>query len=201
MTKLISRVGTEIGMNTTTTISELSAYVDTGELRPQDEVNDRLFVGYRDRAKLIDDRGPPFFSGREHEINVFRRMLEDASGGILADSTYVVEGPSGAGKTALMAQCIGEVVACPRTNAGKDWLPVVVHSSISNSAQAVGRAVDRAIASHVSKQINKRQRNVLLADIKALVDTVDPGDQIAARRTFDLIRKSGESLFESVIKG
>ena len=198
MTRPIARIDDEIGMNTTTTISELSDYVDTGELRPQDDVNERTFVGYRDRAKLVDDRGPPFFSGREHEINVFRRMLEDVSGGIPADSTVVVEGPPGAGKTALMAQCIGEVVACPRTNAGKDWLPVVVHSSISNSAQAVGRAVDRAIASHLSKQINKRQRDALIADIKALVDTVASRDQKAAGRTFDLITKSGESLSKAL---
>ena len=123
MTRPIARIDDEIGMNTTTTISELSDYVDTGELRPQDDVDERTFVGYRDRAKLVDDRGPPFFSGREHEINVFRRMLEDVSGGIPADSTVVVEGPPGAGKTALMAQCIGEVVACPRTNAEERLAP------------------------------------------------------------------------------
>ena len=187
-------------MTATTTISELSAYIDTGELRPQDEVDERLFVGYRDRAKLFDDRGPPFFSGREREINVFRRMLEDASGGILADSTFVVEGPPGAGKTALMAQCIGEVAACPRTHAGKDWLPVVVHSSVANSAQAVGRAVDRAIASHLSKQTNQQRRNALLADIKALLDTLDSEERPAARRTFDLVGQSGEALSRALAK-
>ena len=187
-------------MTTTTTISELSVYVDTGELRPQDDVDDRSFVGYRDRAKLIDDRGPPFFSGREHEINVFRRMLEDASGGILADSTLVVEGPPGAGKTALMAQCIGEVAACPRTHAGKDWLPVVVHSSVANSAEAVGRAVDRAIASHLSKRTNKLRRDALLTEIKELLDIVDSGEQPAARRAYDLIGTSGEALSKALSK-
>lgn len=195
----MSRVGGEFVM-TTTMISELPVYVDTGELRPQDEVDERYFVGYRDRAKLIGDRGSPFFSGREHEINVFRRMLEDASGGILADSTFVVEGPPGAGKTALMAQCIGEVAGCPRTHAGKDWLPVVVHSSVANSAEAVGRAVDRAIASHLSKQTNKLRRDALLTEIKKLLDTVDSGEQPAARRAFDLISTSGEALSNALSK-
>lgn len=181
-------------MNTQTTIIELPVYVDTGGLRPQDDVDHRSFVAYRDRAKIIDDRGPPFFSGRAHEINVFRKVLEAVGAGILADSTFVAEGPPGAGKTALMAQCIGEVSACPRTGAGRQWLPVVIHSSTSNSAQAVGRAVDRAVASHLAKQINQERRDALLADIRSLVEGVDSKDRQLAKRAFDLVSKAGETL-------
>ena len=99
-----------------------------------------------------------------------------------------------------MAQCIGEVAACPPTHAGQDWLPVVVHSSVANSAEAVGRAVDRAIAGHLSKQTNKPWRDALLAEIKALLDTVDSGEQPAARRAFDLISTSGEALSKALSK-
>ncbi len=181
-------------MNTQTTITELPVYVDTGGLRPQDDVDHRLFIAYRDRAKLIDDRGPPFFSGRAHEINVFREVLEAVSAGILADSTFVAEGPPGAGKTALMAQCIGEVTACPPTGTGKEWLPVIIPSNIANSAQAVGRAVDRAVASHLAKQINRERREALLADIRALIEAVDCKDKQLAKRAFDLVSKAGETL-------
>ena len=81
-------------------------------------------------------------------LQVFREMLGDIERGFLADATYVIEGPPGAGKAALMVQFVSELTTRPPTNEGRAWLPVVVHSSITSSAPALGREIDRAIACH-----------------------------------------------------
>ena len=51
------------------------AYSDDGALRPQDQIALSVFLSTQDRAKLLAQQGVPFFSGRESEINVFRRAL------------------------------------------------------------------------------------------------------------------------------
>ena len=165
-------------------------YTDTGDLRPQDDVDLDTFVSLRDRAKLLDGKGPPFFSGRENEIQVFFDMLDDVQRGILADSTYVIVGPPGAGKTALMAQCMSEVAARPPTADGRSWLPVVVHSSVANSAQALGREIDRAIAKHMASPAGKARRNRLLAEIEDMGEGLDPAEASAAKDAIGLVKRA-----------
>ena len=165
-------------------------YKDTGDLRRQDNVDIDTFVSLRDRAKLLGGEGPPFFSGREAEISVFFEMLDDVERGIHADSTYIIEGPPGAGKTALMAQCISEVAARPPTGKGQSWLPVVVHSGITNSAQALGREIDRAIASHMASPAGKAKRDRLLVEIEGMSRGVEPTAESAAKDAIGLVKEA-----------
>lgn len=126
-------------------------------------------------------------------------MLNDVGLGVLADSTYVVEGPPGAGKTALMAQCVSEVAVRPATSEGRIWLPVIVHSSVTNSARALGRDIDRAIASRVASPAGKPQRDGLLSEIGEMIPDLEPVEQRAARDAFTFLKESAANLERTVI--
>ena len=166
-------------------------YEDNGELRPQDDVDIETFISMRDRAKLpLDGKGPPFFSGREAEIRVFREMLGDVERGFLTDSTYVIEGPPGAGKTALMAQCVSELTARRPTKEGRIWLPVVVHSSITSSASALGRQIDRGIACYMASPAGKAQRDRLLAEIEEMARGADVAEEPVVKEAVGIVKKS-----------
>ena len=91
-------------------------YRDDGKLRDQDKVDLDRYLSMRDRAPATG-RGVPFFSGREREVGVFRGMVNDLSRGLAANASIVVEGPPGAGKSALMWPIHGGI-AVPASNRG-----------------------------------------------------------------------------------
>ena len=170
------------------------AYIDDGALRPQDQIALSLFLSTQDRAKLLSQQGVPFFSGRESEVNVFRRALIGLEQGLLADATIAVEGPPGAGKTALMAQCIGEVAMRPPTPEGREWLPVIVEPDDTNSPEAFGRTIDRAIARRLASTDHQDQAKQILAEIAGLVELA-PKDQAGeAREVADFIRHTAKRM-------
>ena len=169
-------------------------YIDDGGLRPQDEIGLQSFLATRDRAKLFPRRGVPFFSGREPEINAFRRTMGDLEHGFAADATYVVEGPPGAGKTALMAQCIGEAAQRPPTPGGREWLPVVVHAAITPSAEALGRTIDRAIAERLAAPEMRTRRDLLIAEVRERAERAPSAQRAAARQAADLLGEATEQI-------
>ncbi len=87
-------------------------YRDGGGLRDQDLVSTKVFVSDRDRAQ-ITGRGVPFFSAREAEIHAFRKVANALLLGRQGNATVVVEGPPGAGKSALMSQFMEEMRSFP----------------------------------------------------------------------------------------
>lgn len=170
-------------------------YVDDGRLRPQDEVELAHFIAAGDRAKLSPHQGVPFFSGREDELNVFHRMLAQLDLGMLADATYVVEGPPGAGKTALMAQRIGEIAERAPTPEGRQWLPVIIDAGNANAPMALGRAIDRAIAERLADQSGERQVEKALAQIDKLASEAQGDEEAgAALEAARLVRGMAEEL-------
>jgi len=88
-------------------------YRDDGRLREQDRVFVADFLADEDRAR-ITGRGVPFFSGRESELGVFRRVVNALSRDRRGNTTIVVEGPPGVGKSALMCQFMEESGRCRR---------------------------------------------------------------------------------------
>lgn len=169
------------------------AYSDDGALRPQDQIALSLFLSTQDRAKLLALQGVPFFSGRESEINVFRRALIGLEQGLLADATIAVEGPPGAGKTALMAQCIGEVAMRPPTPEGREWLPVIVEPDDTNSPEALGRTIDRAIAKRLAST-DQEQTKQVLADIARLVELAPKDQAQEVREAAEVIRRAAKRM-------
>lgn len=128
-------------------------YVDDGALREQDGVPLPVFLADKDRAQLTG-RGQPFFSGREREINTFRSMANALFLGRPGNATLVIEGPPGAGKSALMAQFQEEMRSLPPTGSGeRRWLPVLLNGARAECPQAIGQAVDEAIAKRLAQDL------------------------------------------------
>ncbi len=130
-----------------------ASYVDDGALREQDSVPLAIFLADKDRAQLTG-RGQPFFSGREGEINAFRSMANALLLGRSGNATLVIEGPPGAGKSALMAQFQEEMRSLPPTGSGeRRWLPVLLNGARAECPQAIGQAVDEAIAKRLAHDL------------------------------------------------
>ena len=128
-------------------------YVDDGVLREQDRVALEDFLSDVDRAEL-GGRGVPFFSGRESEIMAFRSIVNRLSRGRQGNATIVVEGPPGAGKSALLAQFQEEISGLPPTESGqREWLPVFLPANFAEAPKEMARAIDRAISIRLADQI------------------------------------------------
>ena len=129
------------------------SYRDDGRLREQDRVCVADFLADEDRAQ-ITGRGVPFFSGRESELGVFRRVVNALSRNRRGNTTIVVEGPPGVGKSALMCQFMEEMRALPPTGAGgRRWLPVLVSASDAESPPYLADAIDAAIVGQLAADL------------------------------------------------
>ena len=125
-------------------------YVDDGALREQDRTPLAVFLADKDRAQLTG-RGQPFFSGREKEVNSFRSMAKALCLGRRGNATIVVEGPPGAGKSALLSQFQEEMRSFPATGSeGRRWLPVVLDGALAMSPPELMAAVDEGIAKRLA---------------------------------------------------
>ncbi|MCY4342389.1 MAG: ATP-binding protein [Gammaproteobacteria bacterium] len=128
-------------------------YVDVGALREQDRVDLEDFLSAMDRAEL-NGRGVPFFSGRETEVTAFRGIVNRLSRGRQSNATIVVEGPPGAGKSALLAQFQEEIHGLPPTESGqREWLPVFLPANFAEAPKEIARAIDRAISLRLADRI------------------------------------------------
>jgi len=128
-------------------------YRDDGRLRGQDQVCVADFLADGDRAQ-ITGRGVPFFSGRESELGVFRRVVNALSRDRRGNATIVVEGPPGVGKSALMCQFMEEMRSLPPTGArGRRWLPVPVSAGEAESPPYLADAIDAAIVGQLSADL------------------------------------------------
>jgi len=128
-------------------------YVDEGALREQDRVPLEDFLAFGDRAQLTG-RGQPFFSGREREISAFREVANALLLGHRGNATLIIEGPPGAGKSALLAQFQEEMRALPPTGSGaRRWLPVALDGALAMSPPEIMAAVDEAIAHRLSQDL------------------------------------------------
>ena len=129
-------------------------YVDDGRLRPQDEAPLPVFLADRDRDQILDGGGRPFFSGREREVSAFREVANALGMNRQGNATLVVEGPPGAGKSALMMQFVEEMRGLPPT--GDDerrWLPVLLDGAVALSPDEVMAAIDEAIAKRLAADL------------------------------------------------
>lgn len=167
-----------------------------GILRRQDQVALDAFIQAEDRTELLA-AGPPFFSGREPELGVFRDMLDGLEGGRLANATYLVQGPPGAGKTALMSQCMAEASTRPPTKEGRVWLPVVVPSKPADDPTVLGRLIDLAIAGQIASPAGRERREGLLAEIEAMAGSLGPAEGAAALEAVGSIKETLGALEES----
>ena len=166
-------------------------YVDLGELRGQDDVPLARYLGKGDRAKPGGRRGMPFFSGREREVALFRNVVNNIAQGDIGDATIAVEGPPGAGKTALLCQFIEETRRLPAIgDPPRPWLPVFMDAGSAMQPESLMRAVDEAIARQLATELLESARRSESASIANRLQTFlnAPGTENArtvAKRILD----------------
>ncbi len=84
-----------------------------------------------------------FFYGRDAEYDVFRSAVESLGEGIVGGGTMIFHGAPGAGKTALMLECM-EAVRCHSTP-DDPWVAVSIQAeSLKFPTQVVGMIVNAA---------------------------------------------------------
>ena len=161
-------------------------YVDDGALREQDRVPLEDFLAFGDRAQFTG-RGQPFFSGREREINAFREIANALLLGHRGNATLIVEGPPGAGKSALLAQFQEEMRTLPPAGSGaRRWLPVTLDGALAMSPSEIMAAVDEAIAHRLAQDlIDARDEEETASSAQrfaALLGQAALGDALSAAR-------------------
>ena len=111
------------------------------------------FLAVRERAQFTG-RGQPFFSGREREINAFREVANALLLGHRGNAMLIIEGPPGAGKSALLAQFQEEMRSLPPTASGaRRWLPVTLDGALAMSPPEIMAAVDEAMAHRLAQDL------------------------------------------------
>lgn len=178
-------------------------YVDDGSQREQDHVSLDVFLAARDRAKHYDEwgLGPPFFSGRVDEINAFRALLARSAAGERSDATFVIEGPPGAGKTALVSQLVAEVEGFGvRPRGGSSWLPVLLSASDTASPRRIERRVNAAIGGYLAAPHRSVERQRAVAAVEREVDLqqVFAEERGVLREALELVKEGGRDLASAV---
>lgn len=154
------------------------SYVDDGELREQDQVPLDEYLSQSDRATPNEGRGMPFFSGREAEISAFRRMVNGIAHGRKSNATMAVEGPPGAGKSALLCQFVEEMRSLPAIgDPPRLWLPVFINGASALCPADITCAVDEAIARQLARDTLNSSPDQLKGSAQALLEFLG-GDRI-----------------------
>ena len=174
--------------------SPLSTYVDTGEQRPQDNVSLDDYIESGDRAVVGEGEAQPFFSGRQPEVDAFWKTLFHYGRGFRENLTFVVEGPPGAGKSALMAQCMSETKAFKSPPSGGQWLPVRLPAAATGSPVEIAIRINRAIARRMATSAGRRERQELIATIAGLARQTPPDQRRTVQQAADLVKAASEEL-------
>ena len=109
---------------------------------PADPLPLETWLNRVDRAEVGRE---PFFRGRDAEFNVFRRAASSLHDGLVGGGTMIFQGAPGAGKTALMQECLEAV----RRHSTPDapWVAVALHpGSLRFPGGVVREMVDAANA-------------------------------------------------------
>ena len=110
----------------------------------------------------------PFFRGRDAEFDVFRRAAGSLHDGRVGGGTMVFQGAPGAGKSALMEECLEAVRRHSTPEA--PWVAVALNPDILKSPVAVVRAMVNAAGAE-SERLREIAFRTSVA--KALDDLLD----------------------------
>ena len=169
-------------------------YVDTGEQRPQDIVDLDIFIESGDRAIVGEGEAPPFFSGRQLEVDAFWKTLFHFGRGFRENLTYVIEGPPGAGKSAMMAQCMAGTRAFGASHNGGLWLPVRLPAVATGSPVEIATRITAAIARRMATPEGRGERQDVLAATADLVSRAPPEEKADAQKAGNLVKAAAENL-------
>ncbi len=109
----------------------------------------------------------PFFRGRDAEYGVYRSAVTSLGEGILGGGTMIFQGAPGAGKSALMAECMEAVRRHSTPEA--PWVAVAIRPETLNSAVDVMMLLVEA-ASAESERLSKTVPGTATGKLEGLVE-------------------------------
>ena len=169
-------------------------YVDTGKQRPQDNVNLDVYIESGDRAVVGEGEAQPFFSGRQLEVDAFWKTLIHFGRGVRENLTFVIEGPPGAGKSALMAQCMSEMRAFTAPPNEGRWLPVRLPAAATGSPAEIAIRINRAIARRMATSVGRPERQHLVRTISDLAGKASQDEREAVQMAARFVESASEKL-------
>ncbi len=150
---------------------------------PADPLPLDIWLDRTDRAEVGRE---PFFRGRDAEYETFRNTVKSLNAGQIGGGTMVFQGAPGAGKTALMMECME--AARQHSTPEDPWVAVAVEANTLNSATGVVRImIEEAtreqerlsveFPGRVSRSIGKLKNigQKRLSDLTGRTDTVSAG--------------------------
>ena len=110
----------------------------------------------------------PFFRGRDAEFNVFRKAAGSLDDGRVGGGTMVFQGAPGAGKSALMEECMEAVRRHSTPEA--PWVAVAIRPETLNSAVDVMILLIEA-ANAENERLSKMAPGAIAGKLKGLLET------------------------------
>ncbi len=110
----------------------------------------------------------PFFRGREEEYGVYRSAVTSLSEGIVGGGTMVFQGAPGAGKSALMEECMEAVRRHSTPEA--PWVAVAIRPETLKSAVDVMILLIEA-ANVENERLSKMAPGAIAGKLKGLLET------------------------------
>ncbi len=136
---------------------------------PADPLPLNVWLDQTDRAEVGRE---PFFRGREAEFDLFRRAVRSLQAGRVGGGTMVFQGAPGAGKSALMAECLEAVRRHSTPEA--PWVAVSLNPGSLRFPDRVVRAMVQA-AQAESERLRERASGAVS---KVLGDWRERGRQL-----------------------
>ncbi len=131
----------------------------------------------------------PFFRGREAEYGVYRSAVTSLSEGIVGGGTMVFQGAPGAGKSALMAECMEAVRR--HSTPEMPWVAVAMNPDALESPAAIVRTMVKAASAE-----GERLRE--MASGTSVVRVLDDLLDLARKLFHELSERGGGALGVSV---
>ena len=131
------------------------------------------------RSDRADRYREPFFRGRVTEYEAFRRGARALDRSVVGGQTLVFQGAPGAGKSALMHECIAAVRI--HSSADEPWVAVEIEPGTLRSPSATAEAITDAV---------DEERSRLAASASRLRGVIEKGTQ-KARGTFASASRRG----------
>lgn len=131
---------------------------------PAESFPEEVWLKRTDRSETGRE---PFFSGRDAEYCVFQSSVESLNDGMIGGGTMIFQGAPGAGKTALMLECMEAV----RQHSTPDdpWVAVFIQPDTLKSAVQTVRLIVRA-ANVESERLAELQAGSVAGKLKQCLD-------------------------------
>ena len=136
-----------------------------------------------DHGEGLQDR-TPFFEGRDDPLRGFEDAIANVSEGVQGGQTLVVQGAPGAGKSALLEECVDRLVR--RSSAeGELWVPVRVKAADFEDPVDIHRRIRGMLSEYTGDKSLVERRKLASASYQLGATFMGSGGHISRGKTYE----------------